>query len=1046
MSDEINVKELLENSKEDFSSVVTVNATSYNVEDHWLRLASKYFNIDFDDNYSTSNKNSLSLLKTGLFGYINEISSHEIKNAVFHRNILYDEHFLNSASFPQSIYNFAKLYNVPVSTSHPAHMMVELIINKDELINNPIKTEILNSESISSTALKTYQLILNRNNEFGIEKFKYLLPYDVIINMKQINSNDYNITASYDFTSSKFPYEDEILSPYIKVYQEIVNGEKYIIFALDVYQMERSTQTFNIMSEDISDNLFYTTSFTNQLAYFNVYYTYKNETSLLNLYFNNTYNPTDSDEKYCYYSFLDNDKIQISFSSLPNSFRPRYNSIITVECMTTYGSEGNFSYKGEISFSISDINNNSFGKINATVVPLTDSANGSDSLTTTQMKQKIIKEIVTRDSLITDNDLSIFFTDLNNNNSVNESFIKFFKKQDDFLRRIYNSFLLMRESTKKVIPTNTAKYLYLSERNDDNNDYINKIPIISKNGSCVYPEFSIIRCKMRDTDNKDFIPTFEYVGNILTEEDRQRIVNDNVLPLKSTDPYYLYYICPFLIKIDKQPVLRASYFRMDYNNTVNVNYKYTNNKITTSLIVNKITIEKENNFNITNIKKTEEGVAKETYNILEKPLSENNIVISSDTYKISFTLNSDSPIDDIISNIKVRGILMSSKNNEVYGYFEFNRSKDLFNDPSLPDNLFEGRLSTDRTFNDSSKLNLKDSLYDKNGNVINNVFIEEDLILKVGILYKNENNSYTEYDEDITEINLFKDEFKKIWQDTGEHIKDYVLALSVECSESIYLYKNISDVMSSIVTRTLYNANTDKYEQVSVDYVAPNNKICEFKTELVPLVGMQYFLYNYEEIYKIINSYIKILETASSRLENNTEIDLKFYNTYGPTNHYYTENSNSSIDTENGDLMTNLGRTDILFDFKIHLYEEIDDTTDENIKQFISDYVEASNENDIIPVSNLIRLLETNFAVIKYIEYNGLSSDYQESLSNKYQKIKNIHTNFLEMTKQEIIEYVPEYINIKKNLKNYVVKNGDDMDINLGKKYEFIVNITYDYN
>ena len=129
----IDVKSLIENATEDFSSIITVNSTSYNVYNHWLKLAAKYFNIDTTANFYTSeDANSINLLKAGLFGYFNEIASHEIKNAVFHRNVLYDEHFLNSASFPESIYNFAKLYNVPISTAHPAHMLVELVVRKED--------------------------------------------------------------------------------------------------------------------------------------------------------------------------------------------------------------------------------------------------------------------------------------------------------------------------------------------------------------------------------------------------------------------------------------------------------------------------------------------------------------------------------------------------------------------------------------------------------------------------------------------------------------------------------------------------------------------------------------------------------------------------------------------------------------------------------------------------------------------------------------------------------------------------------------------------
>ena len=246
---------------------------------------------------------------------------------------------------------------------------------------------------------------------------------------------------------------------------------------------------------------------------------------------------------------------------------------------------------------------------------------------------------------------------------------------------------------------------------------------------------------------------------------------------------------------------------------------------------------------------------------------------------------------------------------------------------------------------------------------------------------------------------------------------------------SFNLYKNLSKVMSSIVT----------YE---------NNNQNELKTELIPLIGAEYFLYKYDEIFSILDNYISILESVIPRLENNTTIDLKFYNSYGPSLYHHTINSDANEikdDNKIEDYNRNnlLSRVDIIIDMKLHLYEEINDDTDEAIKKFISDFIEASNVDGVIPISNLIRLLEMNFPIIKYIEYNGLSGDYSESISNKYQKIENYDINFRNMTKQEIIEYVPEYINLKKGLEDQKIIDENGNNIPLTNKYGFIININY---
>ena len=84
-------------------SLIRINSTSYNVYDNWFDFVRKYFGID------DMKSPVINTLKASFFGYFNEIASSEIKNAVWHRNFLYDEHFLNTAVLPESIYNFAKI-------------------------------------------------------------------------------------------------------------------------------------------------------------------------------------------------------------------------------------------------------------------------------------------------------------------------------------------------------------------------------------------------------------------------------------------------------------------------------------------------------------------------------------------------------------------------------------------------------------------------------------------------------------------------------------------------------------------------------------------------------------------------------------------------------------------------------------------------------------------------------------------------------------------------------------------------------------------------
>jgi len=47
------------------------------------------------------------------------------------------------------------------------------------------------------------------------------------------------------------------------------------------------------------------------------------------------------------------------------------------------------------------------------------------------------------------------------------------------------------------------------------------------------------------------------------------------------------------------------------------------------------------------------------------------------------------------------------------------------------------------------------------------------------------------------------------------------------------------------------------------------------------------------------------------------------------------------------------------------------------------------------------------------------------------------------MTKDEIIEYVPEYINIKKDATRNTTVNDNGETVDLGVTYDYVINITY---
>ena len=1306
-------------------SLIKINSTSYNVYDNWFDFVRKYFGIDdLEDPF-------INTLKASFFGYFNEIASSEIKNAVFHRNFLYDEHFLNTAILPESIYNFAKQYNVAIENAVPASLYISISFIEKELVSSALLQE-QNKNTITNAnanTLKVYNLTFDRNANFSVSNYNFLLPYPLIISIQEIDDGEggktYSYSAMYDINANSFPpLESDGLNPYLKVWRETIDGVDRLFIGCQIFQITKSRKEFTITTTtDNPETLYHNVDFSDQLSYFEAFYEYNGETIPINLYFNNIYTPTE-EEYYGYFTYLNDNTLQISFSSNSNAFHPVSGSTLFVDCYTTLGFDGNFEYNGDVSIDL--FNNTTFSKLNITCTTIGNgSSNGKDKLDTIGQKTKILEAITTRNNIITDNDLNKFFDSLNESLNINGSKIKFIKKQDDVIKRIYCNFLLLRDENQRILPTNTAPHIRIPV-----SDVI--IPDNNEKSLGVIKEHSIVTCNyIRDiqefynnlvtTERENYEPYFDFKNNIrLSQEYINYTVNNNyfqdmiddlnenlnednqiendinyleeLMKILECDSDLLVYSIPFLISIQTEPFLSATYYNVDINQEYNMTYEYLNTKMGASFDISNIKIEKDIN-----------------------PKASNKYTLDSNIYKLSFNLNTNLDYKTLSDKVIIKCNVYDKDCENNYGYFFFKLS-DVESDDSNNINSFNykytAELSTDYKFH-NNKLNLYNSLYNTNDEktwLARDVFVNENLTLRIGILYQDENlaksqtdierkdfdvnipeayfsnidfnniktelitensnktftkcdnncdlmsvaykldettiqenpdiksiftspipllpipTSYTNFTSDYNtifqnndvyyhisyltssaftdndnslissfknyqklEINLLDQNVKNgivnmsgdiklllknieiegimynfelvydfsfnnekneyintsydeennciiisigdilsydylkevhiisneilekdnisIYIRDNEDIKDtlymqyllniinstkvinaniatiiehyssigsyelptvksvgfkltdidfeieenekmninnYCLAAIIKNSDDIKLYQNMNSLMNSIIT---YVEETDEYD-----------------IELVPLIGLRYYMARPNTFYNLLNKCINFVDANLPRLENNTNCDIKFYNTYGPSRYFYfnkqTITNNIFIDNETQEEVSDisgknpyqlsmitksntkynyLGRTDVILDFDIYLYENITSEKDEEIKKYISDYVEECNTELILPISNLITLLQNNFNIIKYIKYNGIFSDVlnnnDTSKGNDYQLIDN-DFNFNEMSKEEIRVYVPEYLNLKKD----VVKSDDNFNYTT---YDYVIKITY---
>lgn len=843
---------------------VKIANSTYDIQEKLLDIASKYMEID-----------NISTLKTGLFGYMTEAMAHIAKDGVYHRDMLYNEYFINTAKLPKSIYNEAKIYNKNIENAKPSSMKIYFSMKKEDLIRYSKRTVTMSDGKIISLTGGEIGFVIKKNDPFYVSDFTYMLEYDILVTLKPL-TNDYSIIAQI-YTEEGHENLIDIDTPYIKTWIDSVGNDKYVFFILDIWQMSRNVYTYNVYSNEIFDTLFYDITYTDQLTSFKVNYTPNGEnTIVLPKYFDSNNIPTDS--YYCYYGYPDDNVLEVFFSGLPNTFRPLYNSQIDIEVFTTKGSLGNFSYYGDILFTFTDPE---FSEIQVLVDSITKSSEGGkDRPTLKEIKMKIIEERLVRDNLITENDLNMFLNNTVATQIINGSKIKFIKKRDDIVKRIYSGYLLLKNKNNVIIPTNTVN-LFVNFEEVERFNY--SIPA----GSIIIYDNASKRYR--------FLTTEEYPEDYI---DRNNI---------------LMYSTPFMMNIKMEPFPRISYYQNTVNKSVPLSYSYINPEVDYEFIIPKVEIYR-NSF-------------------------------LDNSYELKLYFNANMNTEDVVNNIKLRGIL--KKDEEKIGYFDF-RLVDLQNFE------YSAILTTDDTFEDN-KLCITSTLHsmDGTGTILDKVYVDEGLSLEIGVLYNDAETTYKMSGFDnMPDLNL------------------YTTAVTFKNDITIDLFREMSAIMSS-------------------DLNINENGVFFIKS--IPVVNTTYFnnQENYKELFNILTAYETVVTDNLSKLQNSFGIDLKFYNTYGICQY-------SSIDTVN-----------LKLGFAIKMSSDYTSEFDRELKKTIVDLIESSNNENggLVSISNIIKTIENKYTDIVYTEFKHINGVNQ-------QKIVYLYPDFKGMTSEQLINYVPEFINV----------------------------------
>ena len=867
-------------------AVTKIQYTSYNLQDAWLKeIAPHFFEID-----------DLNLMRTGLFGYVNEVMANSVEQSFLTTTLLANEVFPNKAVLPDSIYAYAALAQYKDFNAQPAGINCILAIKIDDLIQ--MATYDNNTKMLHYDIDKYSKVIIE-------DKFSYVLDYDVKIRIKEINGK-YNYICTWDLIK-KNNWFSKISSPYIKYTTLNIQNTDFLVLGLHALQLELKTLTMTIQNNDIVDLTNYSFRYEGNLADFNVIYDNPKtgENFKLDKYYVDTFKRNGG--RMCYYSFTGTNEVLVKFSNYPGFFRPEYGSTLTFEILTTQGSKGNFDYNGKNMRFIFN-NKDEYEKPIHFVNMLGNSHGGVDKQSINEVKDAVIREFSMRGNIITENDLQNYF-----DSRMNINKILFTKKQDDIITRLYSAFLLMRDKDKQLIPSNTMNML-IFDKQLENNEFI-------KPGTIFESYDDVMRIVK--------IPDKKYDEMDILDIDRK---HEKFL-----------YTCPFLIRINKRPFYSVFYMTSINKNT-GTNISFINESSLTEINIPIVKVERN--------------------------------AIFSDSYKLSFELISNEELGTVnIPNpdkIKVYGII--KVNGAAAGYIKFKPIKyDQVNNKLT----YEANLITNDVISTDDKICITNSIYELSmANELTKAefYLDSKIDITLNCFMKNDSNT-----------SMKKLGIENYIPSLGDN---YVLVNSYDTIENLTLFESMGTYIQSPISLKLMPNATDGYYYI---------------LRMVPLIRYLYLTQfdNMESISKNIINYKYQMDEVMRYLENNFSIDMKFYNTFGKARYYILNNNKDE----------KLDIINVSIELVIRLRTGSPDSITASIEEYIEQYIEETNnvKNDFLYISNLIRSLELEFEDIININFKKINK-YDTNI----QSIENIFENVQDLTREELYNFVPEYINIDK--------------------------------
>lgn len=824
-------------------------------------------------------------LSMSIFGANNDIFSNQIQNAIINASEWGNEAFPIRAKFDKSILTYAVQYDIQDINAIPASMDVMICFVEKELVANMNKGV----------------FVLDKDCPIAIGGYEFHLDYDMIITKSDLDNGESVYAARYaiDRINAISTIENPYLQP--PVFFTLYN-DKFVCMTCTLRQVQKEIMYKKIITSNIFENKTLDFEFTNQLASFELLVKEGTNETWLTPIFEGM--PINGNTKYCFYNYIDSNTIRIKFDR--DSYEPRVNCDVEIHTQLTLGSGGNFMYNKDVTQTLVS---KTYGYANLSMlIKVGDegSVYGIDRKSTKELKQIIPKQILSRGNITNNKDLENFF------NKLNFSKLYFYKRRDNQQERLYYAYMIVKDASNNIIPTNTI------------NLSINESEFCGHtDGRYLIPSGTMF--KLGDKYSTVFTPK---------DDDGYDLTASAILDLEKKE---FLYSTPITMVMNKSP-LSVSYYMPNVNSTTPFKFLFINQNselqfISTSMSCRKIYLEDPNRYTL-------------SMNIVQ------NINIDKELVTVD-------KFENITSSLVKPVLVIETSKNKYYKFGNIvEYHKDTFS------YKVDFTLDTDNIINKDNKIKVTD-LYLAGSSIPTYAYLDEQVKMTVFLYLK-------------TDLNLGRSDADLI----VPNMEGYSLTNKYECQSKVNMFYNYTNVIKSVV-----NVSKNEFGQN------------QYNIKSVPVVRYSYInnIKRYEKFMEFIQYRKAYIDMALKVLEDSFTIDMKFFNTYGPSKMFKIGHDGTPLDKVN-----------INVTFKIKLQVGAAKDTTSLISAEIKNYIENINTDliDNIHMTNLSTDLTNKFKdYVKYVEFIGINN-----YNALYQNIDKIDL--------ENIEDVPEFLNI--NLSNNI--------------------------